>query len=512
MPDIEVEIKESTPIIARKSEIDRQAEENKAKRALPIPPGKLVGFKDLQDWLKLLTTDEQQQRITIWIYRREPIINRQLVDPSADNNIDVIFNSFDKLTEDYMKENHGGGNYKFIVKDADKPKTQMGGFFEAVLNIPMLDCPAKLDLREVEWDNPHNKGFKSWCRAKKLINENNMPVIEKVEGPVVNNAGLDANTVAMMKMILDYTSKMSEKDQQQIKRQIGGEDALSKNIGELMLEKMKQEDPNKQMTSMLTMITAIKSMSPEVKPDNTLSTIMPMFMTMIQQMNEAASRQFQMMMKMFENKTSPVVEKEGSKIDELRSIIELAREIKGGGAGHEKSTTESIIDALAPIVGPVVGIVGNIVAMNAAAKGIKQPTQQMEQTPVTQTLQEQTNMNQPRPTPGLPATSEAANLIIQFEPIILNKLAGEGWEFGAWVADGFGDMAAMGIVKYGVEGLLNAAKSVPSFWGKVEASYGETHLRKWLESLCNYKDIMEQMDKEENGEELPLGIKELKTQ
>jgi len=152
----ELEIKE--PVIAKVSEIEAKALEIKEKRALPTPPGKLVGFKDLQDWLKLLTTEEQQQRITIWIYRREPIINRQLVDPQADNNIDVIFNTFERLTEDYMRENHGGGNYKFTVKDADKPKTQLGGFFEAVLNIPMIDCPPKLDLREVEWDNNHNKG------------------------------------------------------------------------------------------------------------------------------------------------------------------------------------------------------------------------------------------------------------------------------------------------------------------------------------------------------------------
>src|ERR1019366_2333749 len=171
------------PTIAKVSEIEQQAQANKEKRALPTPPGKLVGFKDLQDWLKLLTTEEQKQRITLWVYRREPIINRQLVDPQADNNIDIVFNGFEKLTEEYMKENHGGGNYKFTVKDGDKPKTQIGGFFEAVLN---------------------------------------MPIIEQKEGATPQPSGINSD---MLKMMLDFTAKMSDKEQAAFKQKIGGEDA-----------------------------------------------------------------------------------------------------------------------------------------------------------------------------------------------------------------------------------------------------------------------------------------------
>ena len=92
-------------------------------------------------------------------------------------------------------------------------------------------------------------------------------------------------------------------------------------------------------------------------------------------------------------------------------------------------------------------------------------------------------------------------MIAQYGPIIVNKLAGEGWEFGAWVADGFGDPAAAAIVKYGPDNLLQAAKMVPQFWSQIEATYGEAHLKKWLESLCNYKSIMQQMDAEEEGYE-----------
>lgn len=488
----ELEVKDQpTPTIARKSEIDKQAEENKEKRALPIPPGKLVGFKDLQDWLKLLTRDEQKERVTIWVYRREPIINRQLLDPQADNNIDIVFNGFDKLTEDYMRENHGGGNYKFTVKDADKPKTQLGGFFEAVLNIPMIDCPPKLDLREVDWSNNHNKGFKSWCRARKMIDENDMPVITKKEGDTQVTNGVDAN---MLKMMLDFTAKMSDKEQIALKQKIGGEDAVAKSMNELFLEKLKQEDPNKQMSVVVSLITAMKQMQPEIKADNTLATIMPMFMAMFQQMNESANRQMTLLVEMLKANKSEPKEEGVSKIEELRSIIEIAREIKGGsGQTHEKTTAEVVGEIITPILGPALQLVGNIVAINAAKAGVQgvkvteQPKSNMESIRQDQAMQTQH--------PQLPVgetipPNEAVNLISQFEPIILNKLAGEGWEFGAWVSEGFGDMVAAGIVKYGPQKLMEAAKLVPSFWQKIQATYGEQHLMKWLESLCNYKEEM----------------------
>ena len=481
------------PTIAKVSEIEQQAQANKEKRALPTPPGKLVGFKDLQDWLKLLTTEEQKQRITLWVYRREPIINRQLVDPQADNNIDIVFNGFEKLTEDYMKENHGGGNYKFTVKDADKPKTQLGGFFEAVLNIPMIDCPPKLDLREVEWDNPHNKGFKNWCKARRMINENNMPTIEQKEGATPQPSGINSD---MLKMMLDFTAKMSDKEQAAFKQKIGGEDAVSKSMNELFLEKLKQEDPNKQMTMVVSLITAMKQMQPEVKPDNTMATLLPLLMKMMDDSRASADRQMTMMLEMFKsNKAEPSSEEKSSKIDDLRAIIELAKEIKGGGGQqHEKTTAEIVGDIITPILGPALTLVGNVMAINAAKAGVQgvkttepQPKSNME------TIRQEQAMQQPQP--QLPAgetipVNEAVNLITQFEPIILNKLAGEGWEFGAWVAEGFGDMTAASIAKYGPQKLMEAAKLVPSFWNKIQATYGEAHLMKWLESLCNYKEEM----------------------
>ena len=329
------ELEPKEPIIARLSEIDAKAAEIKQQRELPPKPGMNVNFAELKQWLALLP-DTAEDRVSIWVYRLDPVINRQLVNPEADNNIDSIYRDFKLLDEEYFISRHGGGSYRLIVKDEDKGKPVKGGFFQASLYIPMSLHPPKLNLKEVEWDNNKNKGYRSWAIAQRLITENNMPVIEKDESKQATSTGVDAN---MLKMMLDFTAKMSDKEQLALKQKIGGEDAVSKSMNELFLEKLKQEDPNKQSQTMIAMITAIKGMQPEVKSDNTLALIMPMFMTMFQQMGEAANRQMTLLVEMLKS-NKPEPKGEGSRLDELRNLLAIAKEIKGGAAAPEKTLTE----------------------------------------------------------------------------------------------------------------------------------------------------------------------------
>lgn len=489
------------PTIAKVSEINQKAEEIKQRRALPPKPGNLVKFSELQEWLTLLPEDAKD-RVTIWVYRRAPVINRQLVDPTADNNIDTIYSGFDKLTEEYMKSNHGGGNYKFVIKDEDKPLDAKGGYFQAVLNVDMLEFPPKLDLREVEWDHQHNKGYKSWCRAKKLINDNNMPVIEKVgDTPPVTN-GVDAN---MLKMMLDFTAKMSDKEQEALKRKVGGEDAISKSMNELFLEKLKQEDPSKQMNMVVSLVTAMQSMQPKPQPDNTLATIIPMFMTMMQQANESANRQMTFMVEMMKA-NQPKEREETDELDKLQKLLAIAKEIKGGGSAPEKTVTESIIEAAGAILPGVLDLAGRVMAANAVAKGMTtgQPQQQVRPDNSQVITEQNKQLQQPQVQQGAQVIgddkSKAIQMIQAFTPQIITHLAGDGYEFGLWIAQGYGDMIAASIANLGPDKLMEAAKGVPEFWNQVASTYGEPHFRKWLESLCNYKQIVEELDKEEANE------------
>lgn len=498
MADIEL----VEPKIAKASEVNAKAEEIKTKRELPPKPGNTVKFHELLEWLKLLP-EGAEERITIWVYRRNPVINRQLVNPDADNNIDTIYSGFGKLSEDYIKENHGGGNYKFVVKDEDKPKTQKGGFFEATLNIEMVDCPPKLDLREVDWDHPHNKGFKSWCKAKRMIDGNNMPVIEKTGDTQAVVGGFNEN---MLKTVLDFTSKMSDKEQNALKKQIGGEDAMTKSMNEILLEKIKQEDPNKQMNTLVAMMTAMRGMQPEIKPDNTMATMLPLLIKMMDDGRAAADRQMTMMLELFKNNNKQEPRSESDEFDKLQKLLAIAKELKGGGAAPEKSTTESILEVVSSILPPALNIVGQMMQQQAAVKGmagagpiVTPAPRQDNSSLINDQNRQQAVQVQPQIETVMTDKDKAIQMIQAFMPQIISHLAGDGYEFGLWIAQGYGDMIASGVTKFGVDNLVEASKAVPQFWQQIENSYGEPHYRVWLDSLCRYKEVVAELEKEDEA-------------
>jgi hypothetical protein len=221
---------------------------------------------------------------------------------------------------------------------------------------------------------------------------------------------------------------------------------------------------------------------------------------MMTAMQESSKQTFTMLMEVIKsNKSEPAEQKD--EVARLKDILEIAREIKGGGNSN-KSTAEVIVDAVTPIIGPALNIVANMMAIRAQTPGV-----QGVPAPVVNgkgNITEMPKQNQPgtigRAELVAANPNEAAQIINQFKPIILNKLSGEGWEFGAWISEGFGDMTAVAITKYGVGGLMAAAKSVPDFWAQIEASYGEAHLRKWLTSFVNYKEEIAKMEAVEEQE------------
>lgn len=494
----------TAPIMISKSEIDRKAEEARQARMLPPKPGDHVTLKELNEWFKLLTPDMLgDNRVFVYVYRLDPPIIRQKVDPTAPNNIDVIadINPSVGIKEQTIVDRHGGGKYKLVVKDQDK-FTATGGFFDARVIISQTDHPPKLDLREVDWDNPYSKGYKAYCRANRLIDDNNMPITpesqKKADATESSNA-----TIAAMKLVMDYTSQLNDKQQAELKKRMGGEDSINKTFNDIILEKMKQDDPNKQLVALTTILTAMKSMQPEVKPDNTLSTILPIFMQMMTQMNESSNKQFQMMMEMVKIKSEGGGTDKGSVITEVKELFGLFQDMNGNG-GVRKTTAEVIGGIVESNLTPVLQIISQIVTMKAASMGVNGVPGATHIPPVTAQGSPASPVSTPpgaTPPPAaasLPSPAEATQIITQFGPIILNKLVGEGWEFGAWVSEGFGDQTAISIARYGVEQLLTAAKAVPQFWSQVERTYGEAYMRKWLTSFVNYKEEMNKMDDDED--------------
>lgn len=501
-----------SPMIARKSEVDQAAEEIRARRELPKKPGDTVTFSELKQWIGLLKNPEQKQRLALHVYRTDPIIVRQQTDPEADNSIDVIFDVDTELTEDYFIERHGGGKYQILVKDLDKPKTQKGGFFTANLYIPMTLHPPKLDLREVDWDHKNNKGFKSWAKSQKLIDDNNMPVIEKkADAPAANSDAM----VQAMKLAMDFASKMDEKQQANLKRQLGAEDTLGKSIGDILLEKMKQDDPNKQLTTLTTLLAAMKANQPEIKPQTSeLATVMPLMVAMMQSgkdqtalLVQSMQAQQTMMIEMFKASNT----KGGEQVDEvdrLKSLIEVAKMMKGGGVEREKSVTEQVIEAAESILPPVLLIVGNIMATRNGGMGQTiSPPSSVSAASAAQDAARQANQQLPPPAQNgaPPVTQDQARMALtQFAPLISQALANgkEGWEFAGDVENLFGTPTVAMMIKDGAEPLITIAKSLPDFWMPLVNTYGELHLVKWVRDFVNYKEeIAKAIDEDEKEPE-----------
>jgi hypothetical protein len=500
----------------KKSEVDEKAEAIREERKLPNKPGDHVAFVELRRWLEIMD-DSQLRRLNIYVYRQDPIINMQLVDPESDNNIDIFYDiskeSVKDISEEYFINTHGGGRYKLVVKDLDKPKTQKGGFFEANLYVSMTQYPPKIkDLRVVDWDNPRNKGFRTWCKAQKLIDDNGMPTIDKVTP--INQPQADT-TVPVVKMFMDFFSKMDDKKQEQIKRDIAGQDGIGKNIADILVERMKQDDPNKQVAVMTAMITAMKGMIPEPVKQTTseLTTIMPLITAMMESgrqqttiLVESMKSQTSMLMEMLKSNAASK-EGGGEGVDDttrLKNLLEIAKMMKGGTATPEKTMTESLIEAATTILPQALGIVNNIMSLKAAQAGMGGNIVPVPAPPMQpQVVQQQpTNGVAPVQQTGAvqPMTlNEKQNAIRQFAPLFLANLGKEGWEFATWISDGFpnGDAIVASIIKDGSTDLVATIKSVPELWNQINSIYGEAHLVKWVESFCNYKEEIRKMQEED---------------
>ncbi len=460
-------------------------EELKEKRKLPPKPGDSVSFKELTTWLNELTPEMTDgNRVNIYVYRLEPVIIRQLTNPEYNNNIDVISDGFDGLTEDYIVKTHGGGRYKLLVKDLDKPKEQKGGYFEAKLYIPMITAPPILNLKEVDWEHRNNKGYRMWAKSQGLIDDKGMPTIEKkTEG----NGGNDNNSmVQAMKLAMDFVTKMGEKDQADLKRKLAGEDGLGKSIGDILLEKMKQEDPNKQLATVTTLISAMKGMQPEVKPDNTLAVIMPVFMQMMQQASEASNKQFMMMMELMKSKNEGGGEGKGA-ISEVKEMFGLFQEMNGNSG--KKSTVEVIANVISDNLAPVLGVIANVVALKTQASGVKPievPNNQTANTVVPTNGQPMNN------TPQL-SQNQLTQALAQFAPLIGKGLGKEGWEFACELRDMInmypgsdGNATVASITKEGEDKLFDAMMQVPALQETITKTYGIPHVKNWLVSFCNW--------------------------
>ena len=503
--------------------VNTEADRLKDSLTLPPPPAARCKWEQALAYFNLLT-EEQKEMIKWYLYRQKPAI----IKPKP---FYIQEPSYGLPDYDTIVALHGGGNYRLDIQDGGKAKKIM----EVFLTIPMTNAP-KIDLEELDMNDPSNKGYINQLVADGKITR---------DGQVINSnqPQQSNNTVpeAMARMQSDFMNifmKMNESQQRQLMEAASKKDELGGTVGNILIEKMKQDNPNNFMTVLVEMLKQQKSTAGDFQPMFAMmGTMMANMVTMSSESSKALqaaqAENTKILLEMMREKTTVKKEGEdedglggGSFIEKMRAMMEFAREIKGG-KGAEKSTVEIVMDGISSVGPPILDVVGKALQFAMMNKGgvpaglggmppgpsmasslprAAQPGDIYRNGPPappesskvvampTPQAQPETGVQQLTP------IQRVQQLIATQGPLIFNHLANSGAAFAAWIEDGFGKPTWAMMAQFEEDLLVEGAKTVPDFWNQVSTTYGESYFRKWIQDFKNYEEILAKEEGEEEGE------------
>lgn len=499
----------STPILTKiPREIDVLAAKRRDDRKLPRPPGRNLTFNQLDDWMKLLTP-EMWSHVTIYVYRVRPVINRKLVDPEAYNYIDKLGRYF---TEDYIIEHHGGGDYSFEINDNDLPTKQ--NIASGRVSVDMNQYWPKLNYLELDLNSKFNTGYITSLKGQGILNNEGKPVNSNLSGNN-SNSGLNTDTI---KEILGFVSNMTKDQQAALRERVGN--GNKDGVVELLLERMKQDDPNKQTTTMLSLLTAVQGMLPKQDSSNSmLDRVMAIqqksFDTVIEIISKTQANNTI-------NNPAPTPTDPFAMLDKMLEVKEKLDGL-GGNNNGKIGWQDRAIDAVERIGVPIFENITKIWMLNKQSQ-INNPNQpqtqqssgvdtkgnvrdiktgrsnsanpfnnpSMQIAPPEENIQQ---MPQPQPQQSQPITisQEILQLIQQYGQLIANAITGgvPGWEFGYDVSRLAGVIPHNRIKQIGMDNVISVAKQIPEFWNIV-GQVGEETVKVWLEEFVDFERLVKE--------------------
>jgi hypothetical protein len=504
------------PKIIRNRDVDKAAAALAGEHVLPLPPGKKISFDQMRDYLALLTP-AMWDNVSIYLYRIKPKIRRQLKNPQAPNYIDCIGQPFD---ENYIIARHGGGNYLIQAVNMEAKREQDARqLFKCYFTIDDIQHPPILNYEELELEAPENKSYIQWLRNKGILDDKGNMIQPSTPPPASNN-GLTAKDVLD---ILSYTSKLTAEQQNLLRSKIAPDDSLSKSVGEILLEKMKQDDPAKQMQVVTGLLTAFQQIMGTSKPDSSIAGVYDKLIQMQIEQRKADAEQrkneFEWIKLLLVDR-----EKNTNQFAQFRDVFGFAREIMqaSGGAGR-RSGWDVAYDVGRDIGLPLIQTLGttisNIMALRrngvptvpnppgmvppAAPAGAFDPYRDQQALRAhSQALAAQQPQPQPQPPPPpppAPGNNELVNLLSQYGGLVINALNSgtRGFDFADYVAGLLGVATHATIAGQGEDTLVTTMLSIPEL-----AIFGEPRLRTFAHEFCHYQEFLE-ADEEEPAEEDP---------
>lgn len=494
--------------IIRNREVDKAAKVLAEEHVLPESPGSKLSWDQMQEYLALLTPD-MWNHLSVYVYRLRPKIRRQLRDPEAPNYIDCFGEPFDL---DHFIGRHGGGKYMLQAVDTDKKssKHEATQVFQCFCDIDEVKYPPVLEYAELELEARENKSYVTWLRNQGILDSKGNVVDRNSTPAAAANGTLSAKDILE---ILKYVNGMNLEQQNQLKSKLAPEgDTISKSVGDILLEKMKQDDPAKQVQMWSGLVAGLKDIIGTSKSDNGIAQVYDRLIAMQAKNQETVMTLIEKILAQRNEREQPRTALDD--FDKVFSLLDKARQ--WGGAGSSRRTGWDIGYDIAKDIGlPAIqtfgGIITNIMALRRggqlatpgapaapAAPLSFDPYRQPDvaaayarsQTPPPAPAPPPPGGTQPPPAPAAgaaaPANAQAVEIFQQYGQLVLNAINNgtPGWQFADNVVGLLGTATHAMIANHGEDALVSTMLTIPEF-----QVFGEQRLRTFVYEFIHFEEF-----------------------
>ena len=473
-----------TPV--RASEVEKEAPVVSPSTKTPEFPTKVIKAKDsgiFWDWLASLS-DEDWTKVNVYVYRQWPIINKRLVDPSANTNIEKYMGSF---TEQNLKESHGSGEYKLMVNDSSRTVGGKGGKVgEAYISINDPMYPPVLDVSELTIGHPQNRSYIDQLKREGKLDMNGNPAVQ--QGQQGKDTGATGELVDLIKELV----RNGMRQQAVAPQKDNSTDAVIQMMAKthehslnLVKDQIKGDDPEK----LVKLMVAVAGLN---KPDNSMEMFMKMQMEMTKLQSESANSREALMMKLFELTNKPKEDDFGKKLEQLMQLKELTGGGESEGGGGRKKWYEVAIENGAPVLNSIIQGITQFIAVktqvDAQQRQAPQQGNMQHPTAVPQAIEEGNNVIE------MPTQPKQPSPLIQYGGMVIAALQrGEtGDKFASGVVRLIGPLAYKQIASVGKDAIITEMKETSQFWQHM-APY-ETILEEFVTDFveCGGEEFMEE--------------------
>lgn len=492
----------SRPKVIRNRDVDKAASALAEDHVLPEPPGKDLSWDQMQQYLALFTP-AMWSHVLVYIYRLRPKIRRQLKDPNLPNYIDCLSEPFNL---DYFINRHGGGKYSLQAVDTEGKKPQATKqLFRAFVEINEIQHPPILNFEELELEARENKSYVAWLQNKGIL-DGKGNVIQGQQGQ--QQPSTPQTTFSSAKEVLDilsFANKMTTDQQNQFRAQFApGEDSLSKSVGQILLEKMKQDDPAKQWTQIIAFMEKMSR-----PPDLGIAQI-------LQMQAEQRKTDLEYTRLLLENQGRQ--SSTGEQFGQFREIISFARELIGTSGGGRRNGWDTGLEFARDVGLPALQTIGNAITNIMMLKNGGTPVAPMQAAAPPQGAfdpysnpsamrQYSTAMNAQQPQPTQPPTppqppppggppNQLLDLFQQYGNLVVNALNNgtPGYDFADSISLLLGGATHATIAAQGEDALTTTMLTIPPI-----AIFGEARIRTFVHEFVHYAEYLESSP-EQSGE------------